>query len=314
MQLALVAVLLNPAPVVAPLPTSEVKLGGVIAFTAEYFPEEEAGTNGFYLANARLNLKARVLEDTEFFIQTELIKSPALLDARVSWLVAQKAAVLDFGLFKAPNSAEFLLPIQDVDFTNRYQGFTRLGIGRRGGVMLRGKVAEGQFNYKLGVFNGAGLATEDGRVSVVGRAETTQKVGSGTLTAALNGGWAKDDPFGLIPAFVGNRVLAGGDFRLTLGNFGFWGEGLFTSISPDGAESGSAFGYHASASYTLVGTWYIQGRWESLKADDFGQEQDFVVFGTGFATNDIFTLYWDAYIPPDEPGHVGVFFTAQADW
>lgn len=317
MQMALlIALLANPAPVEAPLPAPVVNLGGVLTFLGEYYPDDAGGTTGFLISQARLNLKARLMEDTEFFVQANLINAPPLLDLRLSWL-AHDLATIDVGYLKVPVSAEFLLPIQAIDFTRRSQVVLKLGFGRQAGVQLRGATDTGVFGYKIGAFNGSGPKNEDGRFALAGRIDSKLKVGDGTLQLGVNGAYSEDDAgtFGLIPGFAGKRLVAGGDLRLEIDRFFLSAEALFANIEPVGADSGTAWGYHASAGYwLLVERLQAHARWDSFKGGDFSPDSDFVVVGFLGFINSALAFYLDAYIPPDDAGSTGVFFSAMAFW
>ena len=94
-------------------------VGLLLQVVADAQPDRTAaGQNGFSLANARVSLGGELDGGFGYFVQGNLVRSPSLLDGRLSYRYRERHRV-DVGLFKAPFSAELLVPASTIDFVDR---------------------------------------------------------------------------------------------------------------------------------------------------------------------------------------------------
>ncbi len=132
-------------------------LGFLVQSVADFQPERTlVGSNGFSIANVRILVSGRLQGSFGYLIQTSMIKSPALLDAKVYYEFSP-AFAMDFGQFKAPFSAEYLIYAGNIDFVNRSQVVSALAPGRQIGLQGRVWIADRKISYAAGVFNGNGI-------------------------------------------------------------------------------------------------------------------------------------------------------------
>ncbi len=132
-------------------------LGFLVQSVADFQSERTLpGRTGFSIANLRVLVSGRLQGGFGYFIQTSMIKSPAILDAKVYYEFSP-AFALDFGQLKAPFSAEFLIFAGNIDFVNRTQVVSALAPGRQIGLQGRGWIADRKISYAVGVFNGNGI-------------------------------------------------------------------------------------------------------------------------------------------------------------
>ena len=117
-------------------------LGFLVQSVADFQPERTlVGSNGFSIANVRILVSGRLQGSFGYLIQTSMIKSPALLDAKVYYEFSP-AFAMDFGQFKAPFSAEYLIYAGNIDFVNRSQVVSALAPGRQIGLQGRVWIAD----------------------------------------------------------------------------------------------------------------------------------------------------------------------------
>ncbi len=138
------------------------RLNGYIQ--ARYTLTDE-GTHEFSIKRARLGLKGEILENMNYKLQLDGVKSPILMDAQVEWSVIPKAK-LTFGQFKIPFSIENLTSSSSLDNVNRTQTVEELCPGQDIGASGRdiGMAVSGKFSfleYSVGIFNGSGINRRD---------------------------------------------------------------------------------------------------------------------------------------------------------
>ena len=230
-----------------------------------YLDPPEPGTNGMSITNARIAFLGDLVGGFDYLFQLELTQEIPVLDLALghSW---SKALRLDVGLFKAPVSAEFLLPAANTDLINRARFVDALVPGRQVGLQLSGAVADGAFFYQGGLFNGnPGLNNADGGAMVALRAGTKLTLGSaGELTFAANAAVGDDQDLEaptLAPT-PGTRWIAGGDARLESGRLFAAFELLWGRFEPDLLPSFESWGYYATGGVTIFEPLVAIARWE----------------------------------------------------
>jgi len=149
----------------SPLVTAakSLKLSGYAQFMAAEWDKDEKDT--FSLRRARLSLSGGIIKNLRFKIQTELTKSPVLLDAQIEF-EPLKAVGLRFGQFLVPFSLESVTSTGDLDLINRTTVVDSLAAGRDNGASGRdvGAVLYGSWSileYTAGLVNGAGINKSD---------------------------------------------------------------------------------------------------------------------------------------------------------
>ena len=262
------------------------------------------GNNGFSIATSRLKVNGELDFGLGYFVQTDFARSPALLDARLSYKIAEYLSV-DAGLFKAPFSAEFLIGAPSIDFVNRSQTVSTLAPGRQVGVGLRGGTSDGMFGYRVGVFNGNGRTlsgNDNNRLMYTARVTTRPNVSNGFLEVGANLAFSEDNSAG----FNGDRLLFGGDFRWTMERLLVSAEAIYADLDPVAGMSRQPFGYQATVGYMLDPDRHqILGRFDSFDLDTIGGSSDFIVLGYNFWPSQAFEFQVNYLIPVHDGSRVG---------
>ncbi|MBI5367755.1 MAG: hypothetical protein HZA54_12015 [Planctomycetes bacterium] len=125
-----------------------------------------AGTNpdGFFVRQARPTIGGTLLKQFEYKVQFDFPTGSSSatgtpMDTYLGW-TPHPAFNLRLGQFKEPFSQEELSNDLFVDYVER-SNLNRLAPGRDIGVMVWGKLCDGQFGYEAGVNNGRGRAVFD---------------------------------------------------------------------------------------------------------------------------------------------------------
>ncbi len=242
------------------------------------------GNNGFSVANARLVVDGKLDRGFGYFFQTKFDQSPAILDARVSYELAEPATV-DAGLMKAPFSAEFLTSAASIDFVNRSQAVSLLAPGRQVGVQMHGRLAQDKMHYAAGVFNGNGRVPGGndndnlmyvGRFSIVPLSDASRQLEIGAHAALSH-----DDNVTLLgAAFAGNRDLYGADARFTSASWLLNAEVVGSRLDPSGpATAFKPYGYQLTGGYSFTPTMQGLLRWDSFHGDGLVANADFLIVG-----------------------------------
>jgi hypothetical protein len=222
----------------------EINLGLLIQFVADYQDYRVLpGQNGFSLGSARIILHGELDNGFGYLFQTNFIKSPAILDAMVSYTFSEFLSIKT-GLFKVPFSNEFLIFGGDIDFVNRSQVVTLLAPGRQIGMQASSRIFNQRLKGSIGIFNGnnPGLNSNDNnKYLIAGRLDLHEKsflTTEGILKGALNAAYSEDKEINfsnlvLLPVFEGKRYIYGADVRLELSNFLISGEYILARFDPN---------------------------------------------------------------------------------
>ncbi len=263
-----------------------------------------AGNNGFSIATTRLKVNGELDFGLAYLVQTDFVQTRSVIDARLSYSISENLA-FDAGLFKAPFSAEQLIPAPSIDFVNRSQVVSVLSPGRQVGVGLRGTTSNGVFSYSLGAFNGNGrnpLGNDNDKLMFAARVVGRPNVSDGSFEIGVNVAQSEDDT----GAFEGDRLLFGADVRRAWGRWLVSAEAIYADLDPVIGPSRQPFGYHATVGYMLdPGRHQILARWDSFDFDTGVSDSNFIVLGYNFWPSQAFEFQVNYLIPVYDGADIG---------
>ncbi|QQS34897.1 MAG: hypothetical protein IPM56_11560 [Ignavibacteriales bacterium] len=240
-----------------------------------------SGGNGFNLTNIRLTISGELDEGFGYSMQTNFINSKPILDAMIYHKFSDAIRV-DAGQFKASFSSEYLTSDPQLDFVGRSQATSTYSPKRQIGFQVRANVVEKVLSLVAGMYNGNGINTtnDDDKFMYVGRVVLTPELGENTkLTVAGNAAYNSLTT----SAFEGNRITAGGDFRLTVSDLMLSGEFIIESSEPDSGETISNSGLQLTAGYHITKNVQLLGRYDLLNPDDMiGDKNSLAIFGCNY--------------------------------
>lgn len=260
------------------------RIGALVQIVGDFQTERTMpGNNGFSIANMRLNLSGTLDEGFSYFLQTNFLNAPSILDAYMSYAPLH-AMTVDAGLLKVPFSKEYLTSAADIDFVNRSQSVDAMTLGRQAGVQVRGGFENGMIRYRAGVFNGnTGFAGNDnndflvaGRVSLF---PFEQKSGQ-TLEIGINGGRSHDNGVLVLGTpFTGVRTIAGADGRWTAGRVLLAAEYVATEYRVAGTGAKMPEGFYFTAGYMITDKSQILVRYDNFRSHGIGTDSDLFLAG-----------------------------------
>jgi len=250
--------------------------------------------NGFVLANARLKVRGELDRGWGYYMQVSFIRSPAILDANITFAPWRPLAQFQLGSMKAPFSAEFLTSTGRTDFVRRAQIVTALAPGRQVGLKIGGQSEMG-LGYALGAYNGNGLSisNDNNDLMTVGRIifERSDDRKNQSIQAGVNAYHSNDDdaPIGvpitgdfIAEGFTGERLIGGVDIRLTMKSWFASSEFLAGRFDPRGGSRAEPWGYYVTAGYRPSLAVQILGRWDSFRPDGVLEDSDQVILGLNY--------------------------------
>lgn len=262
-------------------------VGALFQFVSDAGTERSEGRSGFSIATLRLMLVGRIDDRFGYFLQGDVVRSPALLDAIVSAAVTP-ALGLQAGLFKVPVSGEFLVNAANIDFVNRARSVDGFAPGRELGVQANLRSPTKRWQFVAGVFNGnpaAGVNDDD-------RLLTAVRLSYRAVVDTLSGP-ARNFKFGINAAtsrdaaarvggatFGGKRSILGGDVRWRLDRFLLAGE-LLTTVLEDSLTGART----SPAGHQVTTGWYVRPnsqlllRWDHVRSYLPGQRPDAMILG-----------------------------------
>ncbi len=268
-----------------------LSLGVLFQSVADFQIERSfSGNNGFNISNMRINLSGELDNGFGYLFKTNVINSPAILDAKMYYRVSLGFTV-DVGQFKSPFSAEFLIGAGSIDFVNRSQVVTALVPGRQIGVQARGWTSQKTLSYAVGVFNGNSFRdnnNDNGDFLTSGRLALYPKIfdagkASDRLEIGLNMAISNDDRAnlggGFLSAFEGKRTLLGGDFRLTRDKLLLSGEAIYARLKFGDNQTIKPTGFHATAGYMITKKSQLLLRWDSFTPDRLRPDSRLLILG-----------------------------------
>jgi hypothetical protein len=246
------------------------------------------GTNGFTLANARLNVGGELDGGFGYFFQTNFAGSARILDARLSYRPVD-AIRISVGQFKAPFSYELLTDAASLDFVNRAQVVSALAPARQLGAEVALGARAAPVGFSAGVFNGNAIganANDNNALLYVARFRITPIRPSsqhhGRLLLGVNAGFSRDAaaslPAILPTSFAGDRTLLGADARYTDGPLLLSGEVIYAHLAPAVGPAIEPWGFHATAGYKPTARTQVLGRWDRLDRGLLATT-DLIIFG-----------------------------------
>lgn len=275
------------------------QVGGTLQF------EPEDATNGFRIQTARVSLRGNLDNGFNYFIQTNMVSSVVLLDARLGYDFNDRIG-LHAGLYKAPFSGGFLISASRTDFVNRSL-LTALVPNRQVGVALHGNNAAEIVSYSIGIFNGNGRTlggNDNNAMMFVGRVVASPRI-EGQLDIGINFSHSED---GAGQARV-TRQRMGADFRYTRDQLLVSGEVVYTDSNPEaaGLAGNNPFGYHATIGYMIEpGAQQILLRIDTLDLDIPGVDaRDQLVFGYNYWPTGAFLLQINYLLPLSDADTLG---------
>jgi phosphate-selective porin len=271
--------------------------GLLVQSVADFATESAAGTNGFSLAKARVNLTGTLNGGWNYMVQTDFAASPSLLDARIRYRPTAAIGVTT-GMYKVPFSREWLTSAAKIDFVRRSQVVAALSPKRDVGVTVAASPGEA-LSLQTGVFNGNGRSlsgNDNNRFLYVARLETNLRGITESLT--LGGNLGYND--GSNPTTDPSQLLAGGDLRLTPGRMLVSAEAIYGEQSGATGADIHSFGYHLTAGYTLSSEVFQQllVRWDRYTPDaDTDRSTTLLIAGYNVNPTDVIGMQINYIVP-----------------
>lgn len=248
-----------------------------------------SGNNGFNVSSFRLKLYGELDGGFGYYFQTNFIKSPAILDARIYYKISPFVAV-DAGVFKAPFSSEYLVSAADIDFVNRAQAVSAMNTGRQIGVQFRSTLIKSKLSLNMGAFNGNGFDgnnNDNNDLLYAGRLEYQNDIQLANkkvhIKTGVNGATSKDKNISLLGGaltnFAGKRQLWGADIRLTSDAYLLSAEYLKGKYEPDAPAEINSKGFHVTAGVMISKKSQILARWDSFDSGFRSGKTDLIILG-----------------------------------
>ncbi len=252
-----------------------------------------AGNNGFNISNMRISVSGKLDHHFGYFLQTNFIKSPAILDAKFQYQLS-RGFNIDAGLFKAPFSKEFLTGATAIDMVNRSQVVSALVPGRQVGVQFSGWLSpQNSIQYSAGIFNGNGFAqnnNDNGNFLYAGRVTFFPNIfkseANANVEIGVNAAYSVDRRASIAGlAFQGKRALVGADARLDINNILIAAEYLHANLNFDTNNiipDKTPEGYHITGGYLFHEQHQILLRFDHFNTDGISTDNDWIVLGYNF--------------------------------
>ena len=265
------------------------------------------GTNGFQLATARVLAQGKLDRGLGYFTQADLAASPVLLDARLSY-TASPAFIIDAGLFKAPFSAEFLIPAPAIDFINRALVVQAFAPKRHVGVGVRGSGET--LAYAAGVFNGNGRTfggNDDNQLLYVARVVASPEMAFGAAHLGANVAYEETKQASTMADRSTERLRLGADLRLILGRLLLTGEVIYddasvTTAAGDVVAERTGLGYQATLGYLVRPRHQVLARLDAIDLNrDAAGSTEVLILGYNFFITTVFELQVN-YLAPVHAG------------
>jgi len=304
---------------------SYLSLGALLQTVGDFQIDRSLlGNNGFNISNFRMLVYGDLDKSFGYFLQTNFLKSPAILDAKLYYQFSQSFAI-DAGLFKAPFSAEFLTGAANIDFVNRAQVVTLLAPGRQIGVQLRGWIGQKLISYRVGLFNGNGFDgnnNDNNKFLYAGRLAFQPVLSdqASRLEFGFNLAYSEDDNAtiggGFVPGFNGERVLIGGDTRWTLGKYLISSEIIYGKLDPSPGPSSDMIGFHTTLGFMLNDKNQLLFRADSFDPDRLGADSHLIIFGYNYWPTQVTEVQVNYIINTDDTDidHHQVLINAQVSF
>ena len=283
-------------------------VGALLQTVGDYQPDRAAGKNGFFVGNARLQVKGVLDNKFGYQLQANFINSPSILDANVYYNVTSNFSV-KAGLFKAPFSYEYLTGAAAIDFVNRSAVVNQLAPKRQVGVQLQGTVAEGKLKYSAGMFNGNGYGgnqNDDNNFLYTARLETSSGFGNSSdnsMMVGINAAYEKNDQASggnVLSTVPGEQVLIGADSRINYGKLMLAGEFIYGVLAANIGPEYNPLGYYATAGYFVTPKTQLLVRWDYFDGDFIANSSESIVGGVNVFPTDFSEVQLNYSYPVSE--------------
>lgn len=267
-----------------------LSVGALIQVVADFQNERTfAGNNGFNISNFRWRVHGKLDKNFSYFLQTNFIDSPTMLDAFITYQFSP-VFQLTAGLFKAPFSKEFLVAAQDIDFINRSQVVSSLAPGRQIGMQFSGWLSNEQIYYAIGAFNGNNFRTNSNdndeflyatRLAFSPKLSSTANSQS-QLEIGINAATSNDNQAnipGVYSNFRGKRNLIGTDLRWTSDKLLFASEAIFATLDRRVGSEIKPQGFHITGGLMATSNSQLLLRFDKFQIDDSVDSSHLLIFG-----------------------------------
>jgi hypothetical protein len=246
------------------------------------------GSNGFDARRARLALAGSISPAFDYRLQVELLRSPRVLDAYLTWKVSP-CLNLQLGQFKVPFSLENPLGPTALEMIDNAMVITRLvgyddvsGIAANGrdiGIGVHGGFFKGRgfqtLSYSAGVFNGNGInALDNNRAKDFSAIARVNPIRALTLASSYY--------HGVLPPQAGERGRWRSAFSARYEKERLLVRGEYIFGETRGVDSD---GFYAVAGYLLAPAWQVVARYDMFQADvdDAGSLRENYTVGVNYA-------------------------------
>ena len=263
--------------------------------------------DGFSLADARLMMRGFLEGGFNYFVQGNLIKTPALLDREIGWRQESWGFSARSGYFRVPVSGELQIPAPVLDLIDRSQIVDAVVPGRQVGLELSQEILGKKLLVRAGAFNGNGLDTnDDNRLLYTLRFEGAVPLGTprsipGDIGNSGNPGGAgspeSDTPwklhYGFSGAyskdrdarlgldfpnkFQGTRALGGADLRVSRDRFFVAAEALYASIDFRTRSRRNVYGGQFTVGWDVTDLVQVLARYDGLSAGSLTSDLDLAI-------------------------------------
>lgn len=285
-------------------------VGGLLQTVGDYQFERITGENGFSVGNARLQVYGEFDNKFGYQLQTNFVRSSALLDANMYYNLTPNFSV-KAGLFKTPFSYEYLTGAAAIDFVNRSSVVNQLAPKRQVGFQMQGKMADGKFKYSAGMFNGNGFGinqNDDDQFLYTARIEANSGIGSGLqdgFMMGLNASYEQRESTttgaGLLSQVAGEQLLLGADTRISYNKMMLAGEFIYSTINADFGAEYNPLGYYVTGGYFVTPKTQLLARWDYFDGDFIGASSESIIGGINIFPSDFSEVQLN-YIYPVEEG------------
>lgn len=239
--------------------TPSFSLGLVVQAVGTFVLEDADAPEPFDIDRARIKLGGQIGGGFGYNLQGDLTRSPALVDARLTYAPAPTLRLLA-GRYRVPFSLEETTSSTKIDFVNRARVVRAIAPGRDVGAGVELTTPSEALRFSAGAFNALYDRTHDGeplgdetsgRLLFAGRLtyHTSSSASSGfRLQVGANASY--ETPGESDAGDVPTHVIAGADLRLNAGPVLLAAEGLTEYTEADGFEQ-RRDGYYVTLGYDV---------------------------------------------------------------
>ena len=264
------------------------------------------GYNGFSILNFRAKISGDMDSSFGYLLRTEFVNSPAILDARLYYKFVPMFKI-DFGLFKPPFSAEYLVGVENILFISRSQAVNVLNSGREVGIQFSGETNNKTFSYFGGIFNGNKNFSGNDNNEFLYVMRTEFKLWNcnprkSMALIGLNAAQSNDKKISILNSdFTGSRFLLGGDINFSMNNLLLSSEVIWAKLKNSiTGISTRPFGYQVTAGYNVSQITQLLLRWDNFKDNTPSGFNRLFIFGINLFVSKINKLQFNYLIPVND--------------